>query len=98
MGKRVPSNADMIMERRGRFLIGEWKRPNEKVSLGQQILLKALAKVPKFTVLVIQGDTDDGMVVNRVWKVLPNEGFEIVARSVDDFKQYLKQWDEDGNA
>ena len=98
MGKRVPSNVDMIMERRGRFLIGEWKRPNEKVSLGQQILLKALAKVPKFTVLVIQGDTDDGMVVNRVWKVLPNEGFEIVARSVDDFKQYLKQWDEDGNA
>ena len=24
--KRLPSNVDMIMERHGRFLIGEWKR------------------------------------------------------------------------
>jgi hypothetical protein len=38
----VPSNIDGIVERNGKFLVMEWKRPNEKVSIGQQILLKEL--------------------------------------------------------
>ena len=31
MDKRLPSNIDMVMERHGKFLIGEWKRPDEKI-------------------------------------------------------------------
>ena len=27
--KAMPSNIDMVFERRGNFLIGEWKRENE---------------------------------------------------------------------
>jgi hypothetical protein len=56
----VPSNVDGIAERNGNFLVMEWKRPGEKVSEGQKILLKALAKTPKFMVVVIIGDTDNG--------------------------------------
>jgi hypothetical protein len=47
----LPSNIDMICERKGHFLIGEWKKPNEKVAKGQELLLRAFAQVPKFTVL-----------------------------------------------
>jgi len=53
--KAMPSNIDMVFERRGSFLIAEWKRKNEEISLGQKILLKALANQNKFTVLVING-------------------------------------------
>ncbi len=53
----LPSNIDMICERKGHFLIGEWKKPNENMATGQQLLLKAFAQVPKFTVLVIIGNT-----------------------------------------
>ncbi len=49
----------MICERKGHFLIGEWKKPNENMATGQQLLLKAFAQVPKFTVLVIIGNTDN---------------------------------------
>jgi len=55
----LPSNIDMICERKGHFLIGEWKKPNENMATGQQLLLKAFAQVPKFTVLVIIGNTDN---------------------------------------
>ena len=50
--KILPSNIDMIYERCGKFLIGEWKRPNEKISIGQSILLNALATQDNFIVLI----------------------------------------------
>lgn len=95
LGKRLPSNVDMVMERHGRFLIGEWKRDNEKISLGQQILLKQFAKLPKFTVLIIIGDTDNGMKIKKVWQLNANETFSVVANTLDEFKKYLVSWDND---
>lgn len=61
-GKRLPSNLDMIAERKGRFLVGEWKRVGEQISLGQSILLKELARLPQFRVLVIIGHSDNELV------------------------------------
>lgn len=93
MDKRLPSNLDMVMERHGRFLIGEWKRPNEKISLGQQILLKQFAKLQNFTVIVVIGDTDDGMSIRKVWRLLPDNKFIEVAYTLDGFKKFLRDWD-----
>lgn len=67
--KALPSNLDMILERKGRFLVGEWKRKGEDISQGQKILLTELAKLPNFLVLIIQGDTDDGMNVTGFWEL-----------------------------
>ena len=92
-GKRIPSNIDMILERHGRFLVGEWKRENEKISLGQEILLKQLAKVDKFTVLVIVGDTDEGMKVSKIWQLRYDETWSLLGRSVEDLKKYIIDWD-----
>ena len=81
----------MIFERKGKFLVGEWKRPNEKISKGQEILLKTLAKQENFVVLIIQGDTDGEMVVNKFWRVV-NEKCEQQGESAEDLKEFMNQW------
>ena len=93
LDNRLPSNIDMVIERKGRFLIGEWKRVNEKIPLGQQILLKQFAKIPKFTVLVIVGNTDNKMQIDKVWQLMPDGKFNLLAKSINEFKKYLIGWD-----
>ena len=81
----------MIFERKGKFLVGEWKRPNEKISKGQEILLKTLAKQENFVVLIIQGDTDGEMVVNKYWRVV-NDTCQQVGESAEHLKEYMNLW------
>ena len=92
LGKVVPSNLDMVLERKGHFLFAEWKRDNEKVSKGQEILLKALSRVPNATVLIVNGDTDDGMRVDTFWRVLPNGNCIESGRGLIEFKDYIIDW------
>lgn len=92
LGKVVPSNVDMIYERKGKFLVGEWKRVGEEISKGQEILLKAFASKPDFEVLVINGDTDDGMKVGKFWKVDKMERVYKVGEGLDQLKDYIVDW------
>jgi hypothetical protein len=90
--KAMPSNIDMIFERRGSFLIAEWKRKNEEISLGQKILLKALANQNKFTVLVINGYSDNtGTEVNEFYKVSQDK-LAILGHGVDKLKDFINIW------
>ena len=90
--KAMPSNIDMVFERRGNFLIGEWKRENEDISLGQKILLKALAEQDKFTVLVINGYSDDtGTEIDKFYKVTQNK-LAILGNGVEGLKDYIDAW------
>ena len=92
LGKVVPSNLDMVLERKGHFLFAEWKRDNEKVSKGQEILLKALSRVPNATVLIVNGDTDDGMRVDTFWRVVPDETCVQSGKGLIEFKDYIIEW------
>lgn len=92
LGKVLPSNLDMVLERKGHFLFGEWKRDGEKISKGQEILLKALSGLPKATVLVINGDTENGMRVERFWKVLSNGQCIECGKGLIAFKDYITEW------
>jgi hypothetical protein len=92
LGKIVPSNIDMMYERKGKFLVGEWKRVGEKISTGQEILLKALAARQDFEVIIINGDTDTGMNVGRFWKL---DRFGLVTeagRGIQSLKDYIVDW------
>lgn len=90
--KAMPSNIDMVFERRGSFLIAEWKRKNEEISLGQKILLKALANQNKFTVLVINGYSDNtGTEVNEFYKVSQDK-LAILGNGVDKLKEFINTW------
>lgn len=93
MGKLLPSNLDMVMERNGYFLVGEWKHAGEKISIGQNILLKQLAKLDKFLVLVIQGHTDEGtMVVDEFWYINKTGELITLGKGVESFKEFLVFW------
>lgn len=93
----VPSNIDGIAERNGKFLVMEWKRPNEKVSKGQQILLQKLASVPNFTVLIIQGNTDNELVITNFWQVQSYGKCIKLGDSVEMFKAFYTMWYEWAN-
>ena len=92
LGKVLPSNLDMVLERKGHFLFGEWKRDGEKISKGQEILLKALSELPKTTVLVVSGDTDNGMRVERFWRILPDGSYTQSGKGLIEFKDYITEW------
>jgi hypothetical protein len=88
----VPSNVDGMLERNGQFLILEWKRPKEKVSNGQRIMLQALASKPSFMVVIIYGNTDNETVIDSYWLLTP-EGKPVKAGiGFDSFKQFYRDW------
>ena len=88
----VPSNVDGIAERNGHFLILEWKRSGEKVSEGQKRLLQALAANPRFMVVIIYGNTDNGTQIDSYWP-LTQEGKPYKAGiGFESFKQWYREW------
>ena len=88
----MPSNVDMMLERRGKFFIGEWKREGEEVSKGQKILLKNLANQDNFVVYVIDGYSDDtGTEVKTIWKV-NGDMLSSVGHGIDGLKTLIRQW------
>jgi len=90
--KFLASNLDMVLERKGHFLVGEWKRPNESISKGQEILLTNLAMKPGFLVVLIEGDTDADMVVNKVQIFNPHKGWIEWGDSKESLKDLITQW------
>ena len=88
------SNLDLIGERRGHFLVQEWKRPGEEMRDGQRLLLKALSATPKFTVLIVTGDTDDGTIVTEVRQVLVDR-LRLVGTRLDELQEFIRSWYEE---
>ena len=95
----VPSNVDGICERKGQFLVMEWKRPGEAVRKGQEYLLKAFAKLPNFIVLIIYGDTDNGTNVEKFYLVNQDGSCTLAGSNFAMLKEFYKNWYEmaDGN-
>ena len=89
--KVLPSDIDMIYERRSQFLVCEWKRNGESISTGQLILLRNLAALPNFNVLIIHGNTDEETLVSEVEWIKQGE---LVHKgdSLDDLKRIIIEW------
>ena len=95
--KAMPSNIDMVFERNGKFLVGEWKREGEEISLGQKILLKALADENNFTIIVINGYSDNtGTEVNNFYKVTQNK-LIMLGNGVKGLKDFINAWYQSSN-
>jgi hypothetical protein len=96
--KFSPSDIDGICERNGQFLIMEWKRPKddsyegEKVSYGQQRLLQALAAKEGFIVIIVYGHSDDGMKVDKFFRVQPQGPCIQLGVGTQMFKKFYQQW------
>jgi len=91
--KAVPCNIDMVFERKGYFFVGEWKRPAERISVGQEIMLKALARQNKFVVVLITGwQTQEETIVKEVTRITRTGDYESVGKSMEDLREYLSMW------
>lgn len=90
-GRCGASDIDGVIERRGHFLFLEGKREGEKLSLGQLIMLKALAALDpeKVTVLVITGDRETGEITE--YRQVKASGLGD-AKAGRDFHKSLKRW------
>jgi hypothetical protein len=89
----MPSNIDMVLERKGQFLFGEWKREDEEMKTGQKILLKELSWVHR--VLLITGYVDTQPHIVLIQQVLPNGTLKVVGKSVADLIKYIQDWYKD---
>lgn len=88
----VPSNIDGIVERNGKFLVLEWKKPGEKISMGQKILLQALAANPNFIVIIVNGSTDNETVVTSFF-MLTLKGIPYKrGTSLECLKTFYREW------
>lgn len=93
VGKMFPSNIDMVLERNGHFLVGEWKREQEKISQGQMILLRRLAGLQQFKVLVITGHSDNEQTeVFAISKLEYNGNLVELGSSIEDLKVLISKW------
>ena len=90
--KITPCNIDGIIERRGKFLVLEWKRQNEAMSEGLRRTLQALAGTPGFQVWVVRGDTDDGLNIGSFWFVPPSGNPMKLGEGVDEFITAYRLW------
>jgi hypothetical protein len=90
--KLLPSDIDMIIERKGKFFVGEWKRQGENISQGQAILLQTLAKQSQFTVCVVIGNTDTETVIHSVLCISKSGEYRKIGASLDDLKVFINQW------
>lgn len=89
----MPSNIDMVLERKGKFLFGEWKRDAEEISYGQRMLLNKLAWNNR--VILITGYVDDEPHIDLIQKVLPNGMCTVIGKGKDDLINYLRGWYEE---
>ena len=90
--RALPSDIDMVYERKCKFLVGEWKRNGESISQGQLILLQNLARQPQFVVLIIHGNTDSNTVVNKFEWINKRGMFKLAGNSLEDLKDFINRW------
>jgi hypothetical protein len=88
----LPSDIDMILERHGYFLVGEWKHPGEEMSKGQLILLNSLAKNKSFVVLVIYGSTDNETEVLNFCRLDKNGMLMDAGNGLEELKLFIQRW------
>jgi hypothetical protein len=86
----MPSNIDMVLERKGVFLFGEWKREDEEMKQGQKILLTALAW--HHTVILITGYVDTEPHIGIIQKVTPTGYLTLIGEGKDDLINFLRGW------
>lgn len=87
------SDIDMIYERKGHFLVVEWKKLNEEFGGGQKIMLKALAKTPNFTVLVAYGYSENTkLTVYDFKQVTEMQTLKHLGQGKQAFIEYIQNW------
>ena len=89
-GIRV-GDIDGFVEVGGKFLFIEGKPPSGTLKRGQRLALERLAKIDKFTVIIIEGNPPFDIVG---WMVLGKKKYK---GDAEDFKRFVREWFEYAN-
>jgi hypothetical protein len=96
-GKIGPTDVDSILERHGRFLVIEYKSWGKPVSIGQEIMLRELAKLG-MNVWYVQepmGKTSDKLILTpmleyrTVFRFAKKDAERI---TIEQFRQRISDW------
>lgn len=91
--KAIPSDLDMIFERKGRFLVGEWKRTGEKLSVGQKIMLRELSLNAFFSVIVVEGySLSNSTEVKNIYFFRNGKLEKTNYIGIDGLKDFINRW------
>ena len=91
--RELPVNVDMIMEKNHCFIVGEWKKPKETLSRGQEITLKRLAARRNIHVIIIEGSSDDTeCYVNKVEEMYKDGRLKELGTGIEFLKILMKAW------
>jgi hypothetical protein len=91
--RELPVNVDMMMEKNHFFIVGEWKKPNEIISKGQEIMLMRLAAIQNVHVLIIEGSSDDTeCYVNKVEEMHKDGRLQELGTGIEFLKILMKAW------
>ena len=89
----MPSNVDFVMERKGYVLYGEFKRPEEQLSVGQKITLEAMSRKREFKVFVAIGwNEGTHLVVKEIIVIRNGVWLEPEPCDLDGFKNRIREW------
>lgn len=84
------SNVDLMIERHNEFLIVEFKGPDERASIGQNIMLRALARKSGFQVLFYEWTEGEGWIL---WLVSPNSIHDCqLGKGREELNAYIRAW------
>ena len=91
--RELPVNVDMMMEKNHCFIVGEWKKPNEIISKGQEIMLTRLAAIRNVHVLIIEGSSDDTeCYIYKVEEMHKNGKLEELGTGKEFLQNLMKAW------
>lgn len=85
------SDLDGVIERNGRFLVLETKRPGERLSMGQRLMLKAFARLPQFEVFILRGDPHIGHTTN-IQRMNARGELYSTEWCIAQFGTYVRRW------
>lgn len=81
------TDIDGMCERRGKFLVVEWKRPGGSVERAQELALSRLNKLDDFTVAIVHG------LINPMEpKAYREPGGKDKPTSLGDFQDFVADW------
>jgi len=96
-GRCAFMDIDALTERRGRFLIVERNRKGGPLSTGQELTLRALAKLEQFNVVEVWGEPDTYPRIRILYPDASNDKIHDLAawtqeQQIAFMKELVRQW------
>lgn len=83
-------DVDMIVEKNGRFLMGEWKPAGGCIGRGQRILHDMLLQTDVFAIVIICGDAETMQV--DLYEFRHRGASETTVGGLDSLKARIRSW------